>query len=156
MGRIETGQAGLGGVHAVAGSGDPGHTPDGAGQPSGHAAPETRFKVDADISTLAALLGRLQELLRQDPAQARRVLTGVAALLRAEGGEPPLPGAPRLAARFQEAAETGSLDPIQPARLLPGPDVLHRPHGAQTYGDRPPLDGLARLIERALELAGVA
>jgi hypothetical protein len=148
MGRLDPG-APLGGVRSVAGSGDPGPTLEPGGHGAGQAGPEPHFKVDADISALAAALGQLQQLQQRDPVKARQVLAAIAARLEEHAGPS------RLAGCFRQAAESGSLEPLQPSRLFPGPDATARPHGVQSYGAQAPPFDLAGVIEDSLRQAGV-
>jgi hypothetical protein len=152
MGRLDPGAA-LGTVRSVAGSGDPGPALEPGGHGAGQASPEPHFKVDADISALAAALGQLQRLQQQDPEKARQVLTAIAVRLEGHAGASRLAG--RLAGCFRQAADSGSLEAIQPSRLFPGPDATARNHGVQSYGAQAPPFELAEIIQGALRSAGV-
>jgi hypothetical protein len=88
--------------------------------------PQARF------SGPAQFLGRLQELMKSDPAQAKQVLGNIAGKLRdqakqagADGGK--LTG---LADRFQRAADTGDLSAIRPTG---GPHVSHSHHAQMMH-----------------------
>lgn len=86
---------------------------------------QTRF------SGPAQFLGRLQDLMKSDPTQARKVLRNIASKVRdqakQDGSDPvKLNG---LADRFQRAADSGDLGAIQPGA---GPHAGHSHHAHMT------------------------
>jgi hypothetical protein len=115
----------------------------------------------AELSRLGALLGRLTDLQRTDPAQAQRALLAMASDLSGRatlsGGDAQLRA---LAAAFTRAAETGDLSEVRP----PGPPRAHEliestapntatAHGqAASYalGEAPARPELESLLEDAL------
>ena len=81
----------------------------------------------AKFSGPAQFLGRLQDLMKSDPTQAKQVLGNIAHKLRdqakQDGADPVKLNS--LADRFQRAADSGDLGALQPGA---GPHVSHSRH----------------------------
>jgi hypothetical protein len=143
-------------INQIAGSGDSKHAPDQGGHAPGHAGRADRFRVSTDISDLASLLSRLQQLKQTDPAKVSQVLACAADIIRSDEASQKVSGASRLAERFEQAAQAGDLSPLQPTASVAEPRDHNRVHGVQSYGAQASPPDLADIVRRAMERAGVA
>jgi hypothetical protein len=115
----------------------------------------------AELSRLGALLGRLTDLQRTDPAQAQRALLAMASDLSGRatlsGGDAQLRA---LAAAFTRAAETGDLSEVRPPgppradelieSTAPNTATAHGQAASYALGEAPPRAELDTLFEDAL------
>ena len=144
------------GVNRIDRGSDFGQPPEAGGRSPRHQSQGAdRFDVGSEISDLADLMNRLQELRQSDAARFARVAARIAERLRdavAAGGS--AESAARLADQFQAAALGGALPTLQPGATRPHHGVQgyerQRPSGAGR--DAAP-EGLARIIQEALGTA---
>lgn len=156
-------------INRIQAGGDAGREPDAEDRTPGRPPPASARHLDrADISALASLLNRLQQLQQGDAAKVAQVLAGVAATLQGEAGRSGVAPAlvlEQLAERFQQAAETGNLSallPAGPGAPHPGPAPHHGPRGydtVQSSGVLDPMEAspidLAQVVEAAMRRLGV-
>jgi hypothetical protein len=123
-----------------------------------------RIDDGSEVSDLANLMNRLQQLLLDDAARFERVMTAIADRLRVEAGTETSPRAHvlgQLSDQFGLAGRRGALPTLQPAGSAAAQSPPH--HGIQGYEKHPsgsgeersrPPEELARIIQETLASSG--
>jgi hypothetical protein len=87
------------------------------------------------LSKMGDLMSKLQSLESSDPAKAKQVLTQIATTLKSQAGSDPKLAS--VAAKFDQAAQTGNLSALQPNQGGGHHGGHHHHHGG---GGSPPSD----------------
>jgi hypothetical protein len=124
---------------------DSSHVSTAAGAPVAASTPAA----SAEISKNGELLSKLQQLLQQDPGQFKRIASSIAENLRSAAQQSGGDGSSflgKLADRFDQAAQTGDLSPLQPQNEASGSVQGHHHHHGHHGGG----GAIASIFENAL------